>query len=233
MKKLFILPAVLICMLASCSNKGSKMKSDRDSLSIAAGIIVGDYLKNFGDGIDMNLVVATMKKVAKGKEKQLTPEEINAVMGHYFMVVQPAKAKEESEKFLAGVEKSNKNVHKTESGLLYEIIEAGDPNLRPLPADTVVVDYVGTLPDGQEFDSSVKRGEPAELVLNRMIQGWVEGIPMIGKGGKIRLWIPGNLGYGEQRVSDQIGPNQALVFEVELHDVKKAAVPAESAVPAE
>ncbi|MEG2758929.1 MAG: FKBP-type peptidyl-prolyl cis-trans isomerase, partial [Rikenellaceae bacterium] len=108
---------------------------------------------------------------------------------------------------------------KTESGLLYEIVETGDMAIVPTSStDTVTVNYKGTLSDGEEFDSSYERGEPAIFPLDGVIPGWTEGIKLIGKGGKIKLYIPSDLAYGNQ------GPlaGEALVFDVELLDVKTA-----------
>ena len=141
-------------------------------------------------------------------------------MRRAFTEVIPAKNLERSEKWLAEVEKE-KGVKKTESGLLYLIEREGDVNNKPTAEDTVIAHYEGTLFDGAKFDSSYDRGEPATFPLNRVIPGWTEGLQLIGKGGKITLWIPSELAYGEQNMSI-IQPNEALKFVVELEDVVKA-----------
>lgn len=212
---------MIVSAFTSCNTSGGKMSSDQDSLAYAAGVFFGNNLKEFGTDVDVNKVAEGIRDVLKGKEK-MTMEQANEVVRNYFMVVKPAKVKQESEAFLAKVEKDNKNVKKTSSGLLYEIIEEGDVNLKPALTDTVKVHYTGTLPNGDTFDSSVERGEPVDFPLNRVIPGWSEGVQLIGKGGKIKLWVPSQLGYGEQGAGGKIGPNQALMFEVELLDVKKA-----------
>ena len=140
----------------------------------------------------------------------------------------------ESEAWLAEVEKQ-KGVKKTESGLLYRIDRMGDESIKPTAQDRVKVDYEGKLRDGIVFDSSYERGQPAEFALSGVIRGWTEGLQLVGKGGQITLWIPAELGYGRYgNGGGLIGPNEALEFKVELHDVKtKAQADAEAAAAAE
>jgi FKBP-type peptidyl-prolyl cis-trans isomerase FklB len=101
------------------------------------------------------------------------------------------------------------------SGLQYEIITEGT-GAKPTATSSVTCHYHGTLIDGTVFDSSVRRGQPATFPLNRVIKGWTEGLQLMPTGSKWRFFIPPQLGYGEQQVSAQIGPNSTLVFEVEL-----------------
>jgi FKBP-type peptidyl-prolyl cis-trans isomerase len=103
----------------------------------------------------------------------------------------------------------------TDSGLQYEVIQSGD-GLSPSRTDRVTVHYRGTLVDGREFDSSYKRGKPATFPLNRVITGWTEGLQLMKEGDKWRLFVPSNLGYGSRGAGGLIGPNETLVFEVEL-----------------
>ena len=103
----------------------------------------------------------------------------------------------------------------TDSGLQYEVIQSGE-GLSPSRTDRVTVHYRGTLVDGREFDSSYKRGKPATFPLNRVITGWTEGLQLMKVGDKWRLFIPSNLGYGSRGAGGLIGPNETLIFEVEL-----------------
>jgi FKBP-type peptidyl-prolyl cis-trans isomerase len=103
----------------------------------------------------------------------------------------------------------------TDSGLQYEVIQSGE-GLSPSRTDRVTVHYRGTLVDGREFDSSYKRGKPATFPLNQVITGWTEGLQLMKEGDKWRLFIPSNLGYGSRGAGGLIGPNETLVFEVEL-----------------
>jgi FKBP-type peptidyl-prolyl cis-trans isomerase len=104
----------------------------------------------------------------------------------------------------------------TESGLVYEVLTDGGSEGAPAMGDTVRVHYRGTLPNGDEFDSSYSRGEPAEFVLGQVIPGWNEGLQLMQPGDKYKFFIPSDLAYGQRGAGDRIGPNQALVFEVEL-----------------
>jgi FKBP-type peptidyl-prolyl cis-trans isomerase len=126
-------------------------------------------------------------------------------------------ALEKGQAFLA--ENATKpGVQQTASGLQYIIEKAGEGNA-PKPTDTVKVNYRGTLIDGTEFDSSYKRNEPIEFPLNAVIKGWTEGLQLIKPGGKIKLFIPSNLAYGPRGAGGVIGPDETLIFEVELLDV--------------
>ncbi|HEV7867776.1 MAG TPA: FKBP-type peptidyl-prolyl cis-trans isomerase [Chthoniobacteraceae bacterium] len=126
---------------------------------------------------------------------------------------------QQGEKFL----KENavkEGVKTTESGLQYKHVKVGTGKT-PKATDTVKVHYRGTLLNGTEFDSSYKRNEPIEFPLNRVIPGWTEGVQLMKEGGKTLLYIPSKLGYGERGTpGGPIGPNEALIFEIELIQVK-------------
>lgn len=224
MKKLILLSVVALVAMTSCNCKSKvAMKSESDSLSNAIGTLMGMQLKStIKDGqYNADIIAAAIDKVMTTKdEAELDSIVTNAdeYFRNYIMVVVPAQKAEASSKFLGETEKKS-GVKKTESGLLYEIVGAGDMTMMPTNAtDTVTVNYKGTLANGEEFDSSYQRGEPAIFPLDGVITGWTEGIKLIGKGGKIKLYIPSNLAYGDQ------GPlgGEALVFDVELLDVKTA-----------
>lgn len=106
----------------------------------------------------------------------------------------------------------------TESGLQYEVIKSGKGR-SPNRNDRVTVHYRGTLVNGREFDSSYKRGKPATFQVNRVIAGWTEALQMMKEGDKWRLFIPSDLGYGKRGASGRIGPDETLIFEVELFRV--------------
>ena len=111
-------------------------------------------------------------------------------------------------------------VKTTSSGLQYKVLKQGEGKT-PKASDTVSVHYRGTLLDGTEFDSSIKRGEPAEFPLNRVIKGWTEGVQLMKEGSKYQFVIPPQLAYGESGTpGGPIGPNATLIFEVELLKVK-------------
>jgi FKBP-type peptidyl-prolyl cis-trans isomerase len=110
-------------------------------------------------------------------------------------------------------------VKTTASGLQYEVIKEGTGK-QPTAENTVTVHYTGTLINGKKFDSSVDRGEPATFPLKGVIAGWTEGLQLMKIGAKYRFYIPSNLGYGERGAGADIGPNETLIFDVELIDVK-------------
>ncbi len=126
----------------------------------------------------------------------------------------PEENKAAGEKFLA---ENNKKatVKKTASGLQYEVITEGKGN-KPAANSNVTVHYKGTTIDGKEFDSSYSRGEPTSFPLNNVIPGWTEGVQLMAEGSKYKFYIPSNLAYGENGAGGTIGPNETLIFEVEL-----------------
>lgn len=130
----------------------------------------------------------------------------------------PEENKAAGEAFLAENAKKP-GVITTASGLQYQVITEGS-GAAPSKTDNVTVHYQGTTIDGKEFDSSYKRGAPATFPLNRVIPGWTEGLQLMKEGGKSRLFIPSNLAYGERGAGRDIGPNAALIFDVELVKVK-------------
>jgi FKBP-type peptidyl-prolyl cis-trans isomerase len=125
--------------------------------------------------------------------------------------------------------KDNKNVVELPDGLRYEIVKQGDGAM-PKPDDTVKVHYTGALIDGTVFDSSVQRGEPLDIQLSQTVPGWIEGLQKLQKGGKMKLYIPPQLGYGDEG-NQRIPPASALVFDVELLDVKATPAAAPQIMP--
>ncbi len=126
--------------------------------------------------------------------------------------------------------KEDKNVVELPSGLRYEIVSPG-LGAAPKPTDTVKVNYTGALIDGSVFDSSERQGKPIEFALDKVIPGWTEGLQKIGKSGKIKLFVPPQLGYGDDG-RPGIPPGSVLVFDVELLDVTPAAAPPPAPTPA-
>jgi FKBP-type peptidyl-prolyl cis-trans isomerase FklB len=115
--------------------------------------------------------------------------------------------------------KKKKNIQTTDSGLQYKVIKKGDGKT-PNAVDVVQVHYAGRLLDGTEFDSSYKRNQPAEFPVSGVIMGWIEALQMMKEGSKWEVFIPPELGYGEQGAGGVIPPNAGLIFEVELIKIK-------------
>ena len=186
---------------------------------------------------EIQSLIKGLSTAAAGKDSPYELEKIGPAMDEFMQKKQAAylgKLKEEnvakSATFFDGL-KANKAIVELPSGLRYEILKQGD-GPAPKATETVKVHYTGTLIDGSVFDSSVERGEPTEFPLDQVIPGWTEGIQKVNKGGKIKLYVPANLAYGDDG-RPGIPPASPLVFEVELLDIKPtAAQPPAPAQPA-
>ncbi|MGL5360735.1 MAG: FKBP-type peptidyl-prolyl cis-trans isomerase [Shewanella sp.] len=186
-------------------------------LPVDRTLIVTGFTNGLND--QLKITEEEMQTILQGLDKKLNDkrqEQATAIA---------AKNIEDGKKFLEE-NKAKPGVVTTESGLQYEVLTAGSGD-KPSAEDTVEVDYVGTLIDGTEFDSSYKRGQTATFPLNRVIPGWTEGVQLMPVGAKYKFVIPANLAYGD-RDTGTIPPNSTLIFEVELKSVEKAqAAPAE------
>jgi FKBP-type peptidyl-prolyl cis-trans isomerase len=178
-------------------------------------------------------VVKGLLTAAAGKDAPYDMDKIGPQMDAFMQKKQAAyltklrlKNLDEAKAYFEKL-KGNKNVVELPSGLRYEVVQPGT-GAYPKATDTVKVHYTGTLLDGTVFDSSVQRKEPAEFALNQVIAGWTEGLQKINQGGKIRLYVPSQLAYGDNG-SQSIPPGAALVFDVELLDIK--ATPAAAPAP--
>jgi FKBP-type peptidyl-prolyl cis-trans isomerase len=166
------------------------------------------------------ILQAAVKEVFAGNAN-MTPDQAVAFLNEWFGVRKPAEELAAGKAWLEKVKADNPNIQTTASGLMYEIINAGDPAVKAVnDADQVVVKYRGTFKDGSEFDAN----ESATFPLNGVIPAWTEGMKLVGKGGEIVLWAPSDLAYGPQG-RGQIPPNAPLKFEVTILDV----IPAEPA----
>jgi len=210
------------------------LKSEIDSVSYALGVNIGhDLARNLenlpGDTkIDQDIFLAGLASELKANETLIPADSAITILQKFFMAAQEkameeAKAKNTQEgKEYMETNGKREGVFTTESGLQYEVITEGK-GPKPTADDVVKCHYHGTLIDGTVFDSSVDRGEPAEIPLNAVIPGWTEGIQLMSVGSKYRFVIPGDLAYGEYGMGGRgpIGPNQTLIFEVELLDIVK------------
>ncbi|MFZ5429868.1 MAG: FKBP-type peptidyl-prolyl cis-trans isomerase [Bacteroidota bacterium] len=229
-KSLLLFATIVAFSAASCqqgiSGKKVNLKSEHDSTSYALGILIGQQnkqgLENFpgGSDLDVTIMAQAFLQYLKGEETQMDPTEANEVVGKFFESANNREAQKNLEEGNAFLEKnkSRSGVVTTESGLQYEVITKGEGPL-PTENDVVKVHYHGTLIDGKVFDSSVDRGEPVEFQLGQVIPGWVEALKLMPVGSKWKIFIPGNLGYGERGAGGDIGPNSVLIFDVELIDI--------------
>jgi len=184
---------------------------------------MGNQLKQAFEGVSLEAAQAGVEDAFNNGQLRLEVEEINAAIGEIqqrLEAVMQATAGEQAaagQSFLAENAKRSE-VQVTESGLQYEIISEGS-GATPAESSTVSTHYAGTLLDGTEFDSSYKRGEPAQFPVNGVIAGWTEALQMMPVGSKWKLYIPYELAYGEQGAGGAIGPYQALIFEIELLEI--------------
>ena len=186
-----------------------------------------------GMELDKEIILQGITDTLRGNGR-LTDEEVKETLAAYSAEVQAAaekqmkeeaaKTAEEGKAFLAENAKVE-GVTVTESGLQYSVITKAE-GPKPTAEDTVTVHYVGTLIDGTEFDSSIKRGQPATFPLNRVIPGWTEGLQLMSVGEKYKFVIPAELAYGEQGAGS-IPPGATLLFDVELLEIIAAEAPAE------
>ncbi|MEA3318167.1 MAG: FKBP-type peptidyl-prolyl cis-trans isomerase [Bacteroidota bacterium] len=233
LRNLFILVFVSVFAFSSCNNMiktNGNLKTELDTVSYALGVNIAQSLQQ--SNLD-ELNYATFNKglqdvMSNDDSTQLTPEECNKLIQAYFTKLRAGASEKNLEEGRAFLEenKAKEGITTTQSGLQYEVITEGEGK-SPIATDTVKVHYHGTLIDGTVFDSSVERGEPAEFVLNRVIPGWTEGVQLMQVGAKYKFYLPTELAYGERvRPGGKIKPNMALIFEVELLEVKEG-VPAE------
>lgn len=201
------------------------MKNLNDSFSYAAGLNIGQSMKEQGiTDLNSSLVQKAMDDVLKNRKQLLTPEQANMTLQEQLQAYAMKKRIEEKAKNDAFFTENKKRpgVVALPSGLQYEILKAGDPSgIKPTIIDTVEVHYVGSLTNGNVFESSVSRGESVTFALNRVIRGWTEALQLMTKGAKWKVFIPSELGYGDAG-SGQIPPGATLIFEIELLEVKPA-----------
>jgi FKBP-type peptidyl-prolyl cis-trans isomerase len=213
----------LIMSNLGCEKK-AKLDTDSGKGAYALGLKMGQDFKSQNVDLNVESYQKGFEDGFSGKTAALKPEEVQAAIQKLregTMKKQEAQGmenKKKSEDFLAK-NKSEPGVKTTASGLQYIVISEGKGKA-PAAKDTVKVHYKGTLFTGEQFDSSYDRNEPAEFPLNGVIPGWTEGLQLVKEGGKIKLFIPPELGYGD-RGMPKIPAHSALVFEVELLSVKK------------
>ncbi|MDX1693341.1 MAG: FKBP-type peptidyl-prolyl cis-trans isomerase, partial [Ketobacteraceae bacterium] len=208
---------------------GVEFTSEDQKASYAIGLKYGEAMSRDVKELDLDLFYKGLVHGFKGEKPLLDPQEVmttlKALQSRKMQEMQQAQQevasenKEKSEAFLEE-NKAREGVKTTESGLQYEVISSGEEGaVSPDANDKVKVHYHGTLVDGTVFDSSVDRGEPIEFAVGGVIKGWTEALQLMKKGDKWKLYIPSDLAYGERGAGPKIGPNSALIFEVELLDV--------------
>lgn len=192
--------------------------------------VASDMNKNGIDSLDLDLLKLAFNDVLNGDTNRVgadKTQELLRFLTDSMRAVQQAEQlkqylpnKKAGEDYLNGL-KANDSVKFTPSGLAYKITRKGN-GVKPGPEDKVTAHYEGSLIDGSIFDSSYPRGNPSQFPLNRVIPGWTEGLQLISEGAEIYLYIPYDLGYGENGSGERIPPYSTLIFKVELITVENA-----------
>ena len=235
--------AVALCLVLVAGQASAaetlELKTPKEKLSYSIGLNAGrsmkESLKAQSVDVDMSVLARAISDGLMSAKTSMTDEEIKTVLDTLqkdLMAKQQAQAakqqeeakgvaeknKKEGEAFLAANKKKD-GVITMPSGLQYKVLVDGKGKF-PKATDTVTVHYRGTLIDGTEFDSSIKRGQPATFPLYQVIKGWTESVQLMKVGSKWQLFIPSNLAYGERGAGGTIGGNATLIFEVELLSIK-------------
>jgi FKBP-type peptidyl-prolyl cis-trans isomerase FklB len=200
-----------------------------DNVSYALGLGIGSQLKSMGaESLNIDDFAQAIKDVLNDSELKISMADSQKIVQKFFqeqeakqraaMAETGKKLKAEGEAYLAENAKKD-GVITTASGLQYTVLKEGTGK-SPKATDTVVCHYEGFLTNGTVFDSSIQRSEPAAFPLNGVIAGWTEGLQLMKEGGKNRFFIPYHLAYGEAGAAGSIPPYAALIFDVELIEVK-------------
>ncbi len=217
LKKTLLIVVMLFSLAAA---DAASLDSDKSKFSYAVGVQIALSLRQDGPHFDVAALTQAIEDVLGGGQLKLTPEEMQQAFNTFQKKLKDERsqvAEENARKgqaFLAA-NKKKADVVSLPSGLQYQVIKAGKGE-KPNLDDSVVVNYRGTLIDGKEFDSSYRRGEPATFPVNGVIKGWQEILPLMPVGSHWKVFIPAALAYGERGAGGDIGPNETLVFDIEL-----------------
>jgi len=229
MKKYISAVAATICIISTSTLAAATLNSNTDKLSYTIGFKTGQAMKARDVKINTNVFAKALADGYQGKKASLSDKEMQttlADMQKKMMAKMQAKFKDLANKNAAtGKEFLAKNAKKpgvvtTKSGLQYQILKKGT-GTSPSSTDTVTVNYQGSLIDGTVFDSSYKRKKPATFKVDQVIKGWQQALTKMKPGATWMIYIPSDLAYGAQGSFGKIGPNETLIFKVNLISVKK------------
>lgn len=223
MKKLIILAAASVTALTamtSCGLGGAKLTSETDTLAYAVAIDFANQAFNFDSTLNPNILAAAIKDVY-AKKSEMTQTQAIAFIQEYMTVGMARKNAAAGKEFIEKAVK--KGAQTLESGLAYKIEKPGADTKIAL-GDTIFAKYTLTLPNAQVIDQSGDEARDFVLDEGHIIKAWLEGLPLIGEGGQITLFVPGELAYGENgNPMGGIGPNQAMKFDIEVVKVVPGA----------
>jgi len=219
------LSGVLFC--SAVLSEEAKPTSLQQQFSYGVGFQIAQDLKQKGMDVDPEVLTQAIKDVFSDAPLKVSVDEMRAAFEAYRekqMEEHKAMAEknEKTGKEFLAKNKKEKGITELPSGLQYKVIKQGEGK-KPVASDTVTVNYRGTLINGEEFDSSYKRGVPATFPVNGVIKGWQEALPLMKEGAKWQIYVPSNLAYGPQGAGGDIGPNETLIFDIELINIKESA----------
>ncbi|PMR71961.1 FKBP-type peptidyl-prolyl cis-trans isomerase [Billgrantia endophytica] len=224
--KTLLTSASLVALVASAPFALAAPETENERLSYSLGVAYGQSIAQEYADLDVDAFTAAIRDVIADNDLAMSSDEMAETLSRFqqeAMATRQAETQEmaelnlaEGEAFLAE-NAEREEVETTSSGLQYEVLEAGD-GANPGPSSHVEVHYEGTLVDGTVFDSSIDRGEPVSFRVDQVIEGWQEALQLMSVGDTWMLYIPPELGYGAQG-QGPIGPNETLIFQVELLDV--------------
>mgnify|MGYP001426025822 CR=1 FL=1 len=228
-RKIIMLTIVLAMVLPAVLTADDTIVSDMNKVSYSIGYDIGKSMNKQELGINTDNLIKGIHDGYKGINGQMSDTEMIECMMNFRKelmerqrlnyIALAEKNRLIEEQFLA--ENSKKEgVITLPSGLQYKILKAGTGD-KPKDTDTIVAHYIGTFTDDKEFDNSYKRGVPLAFTVNGVIPGWTEILQLMPVGSKWQVIVPSKLGYGEEGAGAVIGPNQPLIFEIELLDIKK------------
>ena len=223
--KIKLLTATLICAYAAVATAAEEgLSTEKEKFSYTIGFQIAQNIKSRGLDLDAKALTQAIEDLLGGKPPRLSMAEMQAAMAAFqrtqmeARMALAAKNQQAGDAYLAE-NKKKEGVVALASGLQYKVLEKGGGK-KPTDQDTVVVHYRGSLISGEEFDSSYSRGQPATLEVGGVIQGWQEALQLMSVGAKWQVVIPSDLAYGTRGAGDSIGPNETLVFEIELVEIK-------------
>jgi FKBP-type peptidyl-prolyl cis-trans isomerase FklB len=224
--------AVIVAMSAplfAADATAPALATTEDKVSYSIGSDLGKNLKRQGIAINPSVFARGMDDGMKGGTLLMTDEEMKKVLSDFEKEMMDKRSSEmnkqaddnktKGETFLKE-NKSKPGVVSLPSGLQYKIVKAGT-GVKPTKEDTVTVEYTGRLLNGDVFDSTEKAGKPVSFKLTQVIPGWTEALQLMPAGSTWEVYIPSKLAYGSRNVGGAIGPNETLIFNVHLIDVKK------------
>ena len=232
-----LLALLLATGSAFAADQPAQLKTDEQKLSYVLGLDLGTKLKDVEENFDLKVLQQGINDGYSGNKPLLTTAEADAIQQAFAQrqqekhikktVAMVQKNRKAADEFLKA-NKAKGGVVETKSGLQYKVVKQGD-GAKPVPTDTVKVQYKGTLVDGKEFDSSYKRNEPAVFQVDQVIPGWQEALPLMTAGSTYELFIPPDLAYGDRGAPPVIEPGSMLIFQVELMEIVPPAKETEAA----